>query len=99
MSFMQKYGDENYTWGPAQNKRLLSWGFNGVGQLSTGVVQPMATCSGCNWPGGTQPVKLPTIQTIAVSNYAGVNLWNYANGATKNMTFGMNGNYALGQPR
>lgn len=89
-----KYGDLDIHWGPQQNRRLQSWGFNSVGQLSSGWMQPTQTCIGCDgWPGSTQPVKLPVTQTILVSNYAAINLWNYASHPVKNMMFGINSHY------
>ena len=89
-----KYGDLDIHWGPQQNRRLQSWGFNSVGQLSSGWMYPMQTCSGCDgWPSGQQPVKLPATQTILVSNYAAINLWNYANHPVKNLMFGINNSY------
>src|SRR5262245_45076093 len=32
---LQKYGDVSITWGPQQNRRLLSWGFNATNEYSS----------------------------------------------------------------
>jgi hypothetical protein len=81
-----KYGDTTYDWGVAQNRRLQLWGFNGVGQMSSYYVQPMAT--GFSSGDGTQPIKMPMTDTLLVSNYAGVNLWNYGTRPLKNLALG-----------
>jgi hypothetical protein len=89
-----KYGDLNIHWGPQQNRRLQLWGFDSVGQLSAGYMYSTASCPGCDgWPAGQQPVKLPMTQTLNVSNYAAINLHNYADRPMKNMLYGMNKNY------
>ena len=89
-----KYADLDVHWGPQQNRRLQLWGFGSVGQLSSGYTHPEATCNGCNgWAGGQQPVKLPVTQTLLVSNYAAINLNNYAGHPVKNMLYGLNKNY------
>jgi hypothetical protein len=89
-----KYGDLNVHYGPQQNRRLQLWGFDAVGELSSGYMYPIMTCPGCDgWPNGQQPVMMPMTQTIVVSPYAGVNISNYALNPTKNITFGLNTNY------
>jgi hypothetical protein len=46
------------------------------------------------WPGDhTQPTKMPMTDTLLISNYAQVNLWNYASGAVKDLLWGVNGHY------
>ena len=94
-----KYGNTTYSWGPQQNKRLQLWGFNSVGEVSSPYVYPYSTCTNCSgWPNGQQPVKLPDYGLIVVSNYAGVNLWGYAERPMKNMTAGINTTYYKAWP-
>jgi Putative Ig domain len=88
----QKYGDLDVTWGPQQVRRVQSWGFNGIGQLSVGWVMPSSSDS--RWPGDhTQPAKLPMIYENQSSSYATVNLNNLAGQPTKNMMQGLNAHY------
>jgi Putative Ig domain len=92
-----KYGNLDTSWGPQQNRRILSWGFDSVGQLSNGYVYPGATCSGCaGWPNGQQPVKMPDSRTILVSNYSSRNLRNYAARPAKDIFGGLNQYYTDG---
>jgi hypothetical protein len=88
-----KYGDEAQSWGPQQNRRLQLWGFNTVGELSSGWMQAYMTCSSCaGWSSG-QPVKMPSLQLFLISNYSGVDLWGYAPQPVKDIMAGVNGNY------
>ncbi len=89
----KKYGDEAQSWGPQQNRRLQLWGFNAIGELSSGWMQPYMTCSSCSGWNNGQPVKMPTYQLFLTSNYAGVDLWGYAPQPTKDIMAGVNGNY------
>lgn len=79
-----KYNNDTQLAAASLITEFTSWGFNGVGELSYGAIEP-GSCATCK--------KLPQIQTITVSNYAGVNLWNYAARPMKNMMWGMNQNY------
>jgi Bacterial Ig domain len=79
-----KYGDADLTWGPQQNRRLQAWGFNAVGEYSSGYTLPWATINDPRWPGGTQPVKLPAIPfPLQAAWYSQTNLFKYANGPVK----------------
>ena len=93
-----KYGTDGnggialWNWGPQQNRRVQAWGFNAIGQLGSGWVQPIMKDS--HWPGDqSQPIKLPMVNTLVVSNYAAANLWNYATNPTKDLMWGINTNY------
>jgi hypothetical protein len=90
-----KYGDLNAHWGPQQVRRIRSWGFNTIGQLSSDYVQPYWTCQDCSgWRHGDQPVKVPTFEELLVSNYAAYNRDNLADRATKDLGYGLNYNYS-----
>ena len=80
-----KYNNDQNAAAVASINEFNSWGFNAVGELSFGLVEPVSTCQGCT--------KLPEIQTLNVSNYAAANLWNYAQRPMKNLLWGLNGNY------
>jgi hypothetical protein len=87
-----KYGDTNAAWGPAQVRRVQSWGFNGIGQDSYAFVTPVATDG--HWPKDhSQPNKMPMVNTLLISNYAQVNLSGYASGAVKDLVWGINSRY------
>ena len=88
--FTSKYGTSQ-VWGPQQNRRLQLWGFNSIGQKSTGVVLP--TWTDPSWPGGTQPVKMPFFGEYS-TGYSLTNLYSYANGPVKDMVAGVNQAYA-----
>jgi len=93
-----KYGDVNLTWGPQQNRRLKSWGFNTVTEYSSGYVEPWQTHA--SWPGDhTQPVKVPAIPfPIQASSYARRNLFGYiaggVNASIKNLYNTLSGDAA-----
>src|SRR5713226_3550117 len=80
-----KYNNDQNTAAVDLINEFNSWGFNAVGELSYGLVEPVSSCQGCT--------KLPEIQTLNVSNYAAANLWNYAQRPMKNLLWGLNGNY------
>ncbi len=56
-----KYGDADLTWGPQQNRRLKAWGFNTLGEYANKWTVPWTTINDPRWPGGVQPVQVPTI--------------------------------------
>jgi len=59
-------------------KRATSWGFNASGlETSSGSIYPWATCFGCVWPGGTQPIPIPTIISTHPTIDASVNRYGY----------------------
>ena len=82
---LPKYNNDTTVAASSLITEFSSWGFNGVGQLSYGPIEPGA-CSSCK--------SLPEIQTLNVSNYAAANLWNYAQKPMKNMSYGLDANYA-----
>jgi hypothetical protein len=89
---IQKYGDSDLTWASQQNRRLLSWGFNTIGEFSEKWVYTTATHP--RWPGDhTQPVKLPSIGMVRPAVYASRNQGGYASGPIKDMLYGLDGNY------
>jgi hypothetical protein len=77
-----KYSN-SLAWGTQQIRRMRLWGFNAVGQQSTGVV----------YPTGDQPEKLPYLTTVQPSQYAAINMWNRASRPIKNLRLGLNANY------
>jgi hypothetical protein len=79
-----KYGSTNEAAKQLMNE-VRDWYFNGVGELSNQMVEPIGHCQGCP--------KLPEVQTLNVSNYAAANLWNYATRPMKNLRWGLNGHY------
>ena len=80
-----KYGNSKEAGAASLIDEFQSWGFNAVGELSYGPIEPVSPCRGCK--------RLPEIQTIHVSNYAAANLWNYAQRPMKNLLWGLNGHY------
>lgn len=78
-----KYGDDNVTWGPQQNRRLLAWGFNSLGEYASAWTQ--ATTPSSSWPGGTQPVPIPFVGMIDASFYTLTNAYGYANAPVKDL--------------
>jgi len=82
---LPKYNNSPNAAAAALLNEVQSWKFNGVGELSDRLAEPIGECRGC--------AKLPAIQTLLVSNYAAVNLWNYARGPMKNLIWGLNTNY------
>lgn len=89
-----KYGGTSYNWGWQSLKRAASWGFNSIGQDSTGDVQPWETCSGCVWPGGSQPIKMPYISELRPAEYAAINKFGYLTEGIKDLISGANSNYS-----
>ena len=88
-----KYGDATYNWAWNTLKRITAWGFNSVGQDSTGLVSPTTTCSNCVWPGGKQPIPVPFLMEPKPSEYASINYYGYLNSPVKDEIVGTNGNY------
>ncbi len=89
-----KYPNPGASWGPQQNRRLLSWGFNSIGEDAVGEVSPLQICNTCpGWPGGEQPVKMPIMVEIRPGVYAASNLHNYGSGYMKDLIYGVNGHY------
>jgi len=95
--YAAKYGDVTYNWGWQTNKRLTQWGFNSIGQASVGFNLPFTTCTlgvaGCNWPGGTQPIKLPYITELKPAEDASILSGGYVTSGVKDMLGGLNLNY------
>lgn len=81
-----KYGNSKDAAAASLLLEFKSWGFNAVGELSYGPVEPISGCKDCT--------KLPEMQTLLVSNYAAINLGNYAQHPMKNLFWGINGHYA-----
>ena len=91
-----KYGDRDLTWGPAQNRRLLSWGFNAIGEYAITYVLPWTKYSAPKWPTGEQPVKLPAIPfPLQAAAYSRSNLFGYAINPVKDI-IGPTGPYFTG---
>jgi hypothetical protein len=79
----KKYGDSDLTWGPQQNRRLQSWGFNTIGEYSSKWVLPWTTAT-TTWPRGEQPVKMPAVPfPVYAALYSQRNLFDYAPGPVK----------------
>jgi hypothetical protein len=91
---ISKYGDTNTNWGWQTLKRMTTWGFNSIGQDSTGSVMPWQTCSNCVWPGGRQPIPLPYISELRPAEYAAVNQFGYLTEPIKDEITGANNNYS-----
>lgn len=81
---LPKYNNDTTLAASSLINEFSSWGFNGVGEMTYGLIEPGA-CASCK--------RLPEIQTISVSNYAAANLWNYAQRPMKNLSYGLNSNY------
>lgn len=71
--YATKYGDTTYNWGFQTLRRITSWGFNSVGQDSSGHVGPNDTCSGCAWPVGVQPIPVPYVLEDKPAESAAIN--------------------------
>lgn len=84
----KKYGDQTWRWGPQADRRLKSWGFNTIGPYSYYYSYP--TMRDAHWPGGTQPVKLPFVLMVRVTDYAEKNSQGWAPGPTKSIYRGVN---------
>ncbi len=81
-------------WGWQTLKRMQSWGFNTLGEDSgNGGTLPWATCTGCGWPGWTQPIPIPIIVELKPSINALANRFGYINSAVKDVISGTNQNY------
>ncbi len=85
-----KYGNADVTWGPQENRRLLSWGFNTLGEFSEKWVFPETTYSG--WPNSTQPVQIPDVRLVQPAVYA-MNSTGNVGVAMKDMLYGTDSNY------
>lgn len=88
---IKKYGDKDITWGPQQNRRLKSWGFNAV--TTYGVTWTWPTQKDPHWKGGEQPVKMPIVVSVWPSRYCRTNLWNLAPRPCKSLMHGVNPKY------
>jgi Bacterial Ig domain len=83
-----KYGDADLTWGPAQNRRLLAWGFNAHAEYASGYVLPWTTIGDPRWPTSTQPVKVPAVPfPIQASSYSLRNVFGYATQPVKQLYY------------
>jgi len=92
-----KYGDTDLTWGPAQVKRMQSWGFNTVGPFASGYT--LAVKTNPDWPGdGSNPVKAPFIGFFRPSFYSMTNQSNWAPQPVKNMFAGISQYYTGYRP-
>jgi hypothetical protein len=92
--YLAKYGDTTYNWGWQTLKRMIGWGFNSIGQDSGANVMPFQQCSKCVWPGGKQPLPLPTFGEPKPAEYASVNLEKYLPEPIKDEISGTNANYS-----
>lgn len=87
--YITKYGDMSSNMWWQQEKRVQAWAFNTWAQDSSNP-DPQATCSGCVWPGGTNPVKFPFLLELKPSENAAVNRANYAGySALKDTKYGV----------
>lgn len=88
-----KYGNYDTIWGPAQVRRIKSWGFNGVAEFSVKWVLPTTTCYQCpgGWSGAnySQPYPVPMTAQIQPSMYALSNQNGYAPGPVKDIQSGI----------
>ncbi|MGB6484416.1 MAG: hypothetical protein WBE86_13100 [Candidatus Acidiferrales bacterium] len=91
--YLAKYGDTKANWGWQTLKRMTSWGFNSIGQDSSGWVLPWQTCSNCVWPRGKQPIPLPYISEPKPAEYAATNHDGYVTSPIKDEISGTNSNY------
>ncbi len=89
-----KYGDADLTWGPQQNRRLKAWGFNTLGEYANKWTVPWTTINDPRWPGGVQPVQVPTISfPLQGASYSLRNLNGYANGPVKELYWALDGHF------
>ncbi|HEV2299923.1 MAG TPA: putative Ig domain-containing protein, partial [Candidatus Acidoferrales bacterium] len=81
-------------WGWQTEKRLTTWGFNTLGEDSgSGATLPWATCIGCNWPGGVQPIPMPIIFELKPAMNGSVNRNSFLTSPIKDIIDGTNSNY------
>ncbi len=89
-----KYGDHRLTWGPQQNRRLKSWGFNTLGEYASGYTLPWATSDDPRWPGKIQPVKMAAIPfPLQAAWYSQTNRNSYAPGPVKELYWAMDSHF------
>lgn len=86
-SVISKYGDADVTWGPQQDRRLLSWGFNSIGEYSSSWALPTTTST--SWPNSQQPVPMPFVGLINATLYALTNRGGYAPQPVKDLMNGV----------
>ena len=91
-----------YNWAWQNLKRATSWGFNAIGELSSGSVLPNATCPttatrACTWPlvGNTRPQPLPRpyLAEPRYAEYAAANTHGYLAEPIKDLIVGTNQNW------
>ncbi len=78
-----KYGNADLAWGPQQNRRLKSWGFNTLAEYASNYAQP--TTTNPSWPNSQQPVLMPFTALAWPSYYTLFNQGNYAPGPVKEL--------------
>ncbi|MHB8655915.1 MAG: Ig domain-containing protein [Terriglobia bacterium] len=78
-----KYGDADLRWGPQQNRRLQSWGFNSLAEYASLYTLPTTTNS--SWPNSQQPVLMPFTGLAWPSYYSLSNSGGYAPGPAKEL--------------
>lgn len=100
-AWTSKYGDLcngspclGSNWGWQTLKRMTTWGFNSIGQDSTGWVLPGQFCTNCSWPSGTQPIPLPYLTEDKPAEYASINKLGYLTDPIKDEIAGTNTNYS-----
>jgi F5/8 type C domain len=97
-----KYGNHGVTWGPQQNRRMKSWGFNIVDSGNDCSVAPsnLSSCAGgTSWPdNGYQPQSFPYIFYLDSFGFALRNINNYCAAGTnaKDLFGGLNTTYFTG---
>jgi hypothetical protein len=83
-----KYGDADLTWGPQQNRRLLSWGFNAHSEYASAYVLPWARSNDAKWSTSTQPVKIPAVPfPLQASSYSLRNVLGFASQPVKQLYY------------
>jgi len=78
-----KYGDADLQWGPQQNRRLKSWGFNSLAEYAS--IYTLPTTTNSFWPNSQQPVLMPFTGLAWPSYYSLSNSGGYANGPAKEL--------------
>ncbi|MGH9728530.1 MAG: putative Ig domain-containing protein, partial [Candidatus Acidiferrales bacterium] len=91
--YIAKYGDTNVNWGWQTLKRMISWGFNSVGQDSGGNTLPWQTSNKGVWPGGKQPIPIPYITEIRPGSEAAINTFGFLTEPIKDEISGSNNNW------
>lgn len=82
-TIIAKYGSV-YTWATQANRRLLSWGFNGIDGYSANSLWPVGV-----YGGSGNSVKLPFANFITPGMSALRNAQNFASEATKDIMYGI----------